>query len=457
MVPQAYEMVRLAKKVANEAEFQQKQQYKIFKAKQNVHQRQLYNLANELFSLNFHEECIYWCHKVFEELRISDKKERHSVLTTISLSYYNLKNYEKTLEYGQKSLDLELKKPLTQTMNTLVAMEVSASKIKRYQDASKYAKETLKMNILRCNEKKTPRTSLLISYSNLIDLQIKDGNIKGAKKTIKHLTILNLNSIDPNDVLVSMEKEGYEKLLPLSDLLRNNNHIDGSLNDTTDKDHIQYVTKFCDKNFSNIENLKEFIYHLQTYHSIGKICWLKFMIYRHFDSMQNCEKWGLLHRNVLFNILVHMNILVNKQKANEDFEALQKNGIGVLTYEHYILEFINCSLRLANDDPDDDRQRIFEQLCKHLLTSNRSSTNFILAAIRKYPIDVTHEVMPFLQYFIKLCFKLEEYHKNASEAANAAEYQAYYQERKTQMITFKNSLTIMNHFKTFSIRDSDEL
>mgnify|MGYP001291610261 FL=1 len=180
------------------------------------------------------------------------------------------------------------------------------------------------MNIARHHEKKTPRTSLLISYSNLIDLQIKDGNIKGAKKTIKHVTILNLNSIDPNDVLVSIEKEGYEKFLPLSDLFRNNTHIDGSLIDTTDKDHI---TKFCDKHFSNIEDLKEFIYHTQTYHSVGKICWLKFLIYRRFDSMQNCEKWGLLYRNVLFNILVHMKMLVNHQKANEKLDIDLLMGI----------------------------------------------------------------------------------------------------------------------------------
>ena len=154
-----------------------------------------------------------------------------------------------------------------------------------------------------------------------------------------------------------------------------------------------------------------------------------------------------------------MNILVNKQKANEDFEALQKNGIGVLTYEHYMLEFINCSLRLANDVPYDDCKGIFRELCKCLLSSpsNRSPTNFLVEAIRKYPIDVMQEAMPFIQYFIKLCFMLEEYHKIASEAVNAAEPQATYQKRKEEMISLKNSLTIMNHFKTFSIRDADEL
>ena len=137
---QVHEMVKLAKKVGNEAEFQKKAQYKKFKAKQNEHQRQLRILANELHSLNFHEECIYWSHKAFEDLRISDKEERHSVFNALMFSYYNLKNYEKTLEYGQKSLDLELKKPLTQTIDTLdacVFQRVKSKDTKMHQDTQK--------------------------------------------------------------------------------------------------------------------------------------------------------------------------------------------------------------------------------------------------------------------------------------------------------------------------------
>ena len=464
MVQQAYEMIRLAKKVANETEFQQEKQYKIFKDKQKEHQRQLRYLAEELFSLNFHEECIYWLHKVFEELRISDKKERHSVLKTLCFSYFNLKKYEKTIEYGQKSLDIELKKPLTHTINTLVAMRISASNLKRYQDASKYAKEMLKLNIIRCNEKIIPRSSLLVSYVTLIDQQMKEGNIRGAKKTIKNLKVFKLNSIDPNDVIVSMNPEWYETLLPLSNSVNQDGQryldhlaVNDTPIDTIDKDHDQSVTQFCDKNFSNIEDLKEFVYNVQLYHSAGKICWMKFLIYKRFDRKQNCEKWGLLYVNMLLNILIHMNILVNRKKANEDFEKMQ--GMGIIPYKDYIFEFINCSLRLANDVPYDDCQGIFKQLCKCLLNSpsNRSPTNFLVEAIRKYPIDVMQEAMPFIQYFIQLCSMLEEYHKNASEAANAAEPQATYQKRKEEMISLKNSLTIMNHFKTFSIRYTDEL
>ena len=466
MVQMAYEMTRLAKKVANETEFQQEKQYKIFKAKQNDHHRQLKHLADELFSLSFHEECIYWLHKVFEELRISDKKERHSVLKTLCFSYFNLKKYEKAIEYGQKSLDIGLKIPLSHTINTLVAMRISASNLKRYQDASKYAKEMLKLNIVRCNEKIIPRSSLLVSYVTLIDQQMKEGNIRGAKKTIKNLKVFNLNSIDPNDVLVSMNPEWYETLLPRTASVNQDgqryldhlavNHTTYCMIETIDKDRDQSVAHFCDKNFSNVEDLKEWIYNVQLYHSAVKICWMKFLIYKRFDSKQNCEKWGLLYMNMLLNIFLHMNILV-KEKANEDFEKMQ--GMGIIPYEDYIFEFINCSLRLANDVPYDDCQGIFKQLCTCLLTSrsNRSPTNFLVEAIRKYPIDVMQEAMPFIQYFIKTCFKLEEYHKNASEAANSAEHQATYQKRKEEMISLKNSLTIMNHFKTFSIRYTDEL
>ena len=72
---------------------------------------------------------------------------------------------------------------------------------------------------------------------------------------------------------------------------------------------------------------------------------------------------------------------------------------------------------------------------------------------------LVQETMPFIQYFIKSCFMLEEYHKNASEAANALQlvHQSTYQKRKEEMISLKNSLTIMNHFKTFSIKYTDEL
>ena len=316
--------------VENEAEFQQKHQYKEFKAKYKMlHNGRQKNeqryLINGLFGLKFHEECIYWCHKLFEDLRISDKEDRYIVFTMLSFSNYNLNNYEKTLEYGQKCLDLQLKKPDSQTVDILDLMCVSSNRLERYHDSSTYAREILKINVVRYNEKEIAIHDLLLTYSDLLDHQIKEKNMIGAKKTIKHLKIFNLKSMDPNDVLVSMDEEyeeGLKDLLPLGTYLSNDN--------LSDDEKSQHIDDFCNKNFSNKDDLKEFIVNLQTYHFAGKICWMKFLIYSGCDRMQDCEKWGHIHRNMIIDILKHMNILVNRPEANENFKQLQKSSNEVM-------------------------------------------------------------------------------------------------------------------------------
>ena len=290
-----HEMVKLAKKAGNEATFQARPQYKKFKAKYNGRQREIRLLANELFCLKFWEEVIYWSHKLFEDLRIADKEDRYTVFTMLNFSYYRSKNYEKTLEYSQKALDLQLKKPISQTIDILDAMRVSSSKLEWYLDASGYAKEILKINVGRYNAKEITTHDILISYFNLTDNQIRAGNIKAARKTIKNLKILNLDSMDPNDVLVSMEKEGYKKLLPFHDYMS-----DDTLGE---KRKNQYIQEFVSKHCEDLATFKELIRNLQMYHYVGKICWMKFVIHRHFDSNQNCRKWGQIHLDMLINIL----------------------------------------------------------------------------------------------------------------------------------------------------------
>merc|ERR1712008_583031 len=63
------------------------------------------------------------------------------------------RNYEKTLEYGQKTLDscLQLEKSFGPKVDVLDVMCESSSKLGRYQEASKYAKEILKIQIVRYN------------------------------------------------------------------------------------------------------------------------------------------------------------------------------------------------------------------------------------------------------------------------------------------------------------------
>ena len=141
--------------------------------------------------------------------------------------------------------------------------------------------------------------------------------------------------------------------------------------------------------------------------------------------------------------MMHLNFLVKAPGQNEIFEKLQKTSKVILPYQHYILELINCSLRLANNDPvnQNERKQIFSHLCQTLITSDfwtGSPRHYISEALRKYPINVMQELMPFIQFFIK--YNTEEL---ITDSQNAK-----YQEQKEQMIALKNSLIIMNHFKT---------
>ena len=81
----------------------------------------------------------------------------------------------------------------------------------------KYARELLKVNVALYNANKVEKFDLLLSYYELIDLQVQLGDSKSAKKIFeKHLKLFNLNSMNLNDVLLALNEEGYEKILPLA-------------------------------------------------------------------------------------------------------------------------------------------------------------------------------------------------------------------------------------------------
>ena len=438
---QVHEMVKLAKKAGNEAKFQTMPQYKKFKAKYSGRQREIRLLANELFCLKFWEEVIYWSHKLFEDLRIADKEDRYTVFTMLNFSYYRSKNYEKTLEYSQKALDLQLEKPISQTVDLLDAMRDSSSKLEWYLDASGYAKEILKINVGRFNAKEITTHDILISYFNLTDLQIRAGNMKAARKTIKNLKILNLDSMDPNDVVVSMEKEGYRKLLPFHDYMN-----DDTLGEERKN---QYIQEFLNKHCEDLDTFKELIRNLQMYHYVGKICWMKFVIHRHFDSNQNCKKWGQIHLDMLINILLHMNILEKSPDAKVGFDYLVTTNSAsnvVLPYKHYQLELINSTLALASVDPINQhgRKQMYLHLYGSLLASKGCLRDIMVDLIRKYPINVMEEVMPFIHFYLK--WSTEQVLEFAG--ATGGYLGNDYRERKMQMIMLKNSLMIMDHFKS---------
>jgi formyltetrahydrofolate hydrolase len=139
------ELVELAKYSKEESIFQQKHQYKKFKAK--------YNYANEIVTFfipfvfdltncKFFEESIYWSKRVIEDVRLCDKEIRLNALLFIARSYHCLNQLNNALEYGKKYLKADMQ-PITSNgrgnkKEVLIIMCSVSLQLLKNQDTVKY-------------------------------------------------------------------------------------------------------------------------------------------------------------------------------------------------------------------------------------------------------------------------------------------------------------------------------
>ena len=97
------ELVLLAKSAKKESEFQQLYKYKKFKEK-TVDKKaisEIADLVDELYLLQFYEECIFWGNKFVEDSRVRDSGERLNAFSILFTSYFQTNNFEKAIECGQ--------------------------------------------------------------------------------------------------------------------------------------------------------------------------------------------------------------------------------------------------------------------------------------------------------------------------------------------------------------------
>ena len=105
------EILNLAKSVENETVFQEKSQYKKFRAKKiGGHKIEILNFCVRLQELEhpmFVEESIFWWHKLFQE-KVCTKDEKFHIFRNLSFCYFSKDNFEMCIEYGQKVLDMHV-------------------------------------------------------------------------------------------------------------------------------------------------------------------------------------------------------------------------------------------------------------------------------------------------------------------------------------------------------------
>ena len=418
------ELLDLAKNIKDESVFQQEHRYKRFKA--NSHTIQAHEIRPiwfkqffaELIRLKFYKECMYWCNKILEDVRLCDSPERSLAFYGIVKSFYDLDDYENVFKYGEKYLEIN-----QQTMTSedrgmrrqlLFFMQLASRELNRI-DEFQYPKEILKLDVLRYNAKEIDEFKLLRSYYNCISMQTEIGNFKGAKKTLKHLKMFSLNSMHSNDAVKAMENEDYGTAFPLNNLLNN----------SEGKDKKKLASEFCKIN-SNHDSFQLFEKKVDLYCSIGRICWQKHETLMNLGEIPINFEWGYLALNIFHDISLHLELLMKTSEEIAVEAAKLDNRVMIQT--------VGFTLLLVDNDQM-NRQKLFSQLTKKIYGGNWHTipiSNFILSAQRLFSNLNVQKVMPFLEFCLR----------SSIRSSTSRELNVF----KVQLSTFKNSLTIINHF-----------
>ena len=423
------ELLVIAKNIKNESVFQQEHRYRKFKANNHIIQAHeikpiWFIFFDRLMGWKFYEECIYWCNKILEDVRLSDSPERSLAIGVIVQSFYELEDYENVLKYGEKYLAISIEPKTTKERDmkwyTLFMMKNASRKLNRV-DQFQYPKEALKINVLRYNAKEISETQLLYSYLDLINMQTeKFGDFKSAKKTMKHLKLFSLNSMDSNDVIKAMGNEDYEVIFPLSNMLDDSEVIDKK----------KLETDFCKRNCSDNDSFQLYYKKVELYVCISKICWKKHEILLNLCDIPISFEWGYLALNILQDYSLHLKMLeaTYLEMSEETSADIAVEAVNIIN--GLAIEIIGLTLLLADEDSL-NREYLFSRL-QNQYGGNGYIGMSILSAQRTFSNLDVQKVMPFLEFLLR----------SLSKRATSNELN----ELKVQLSTFKNSLTIMNHF-----------
>ena len=344
---------------------------------------------------------------------------------SMTRSFYYLEEYENVIEYGKKCLEHDSTEnpDLMRKLLVLHQMKVALVKLDMKKEAVKYAREKLKVNVALYNANNVEKFDLLKSYYDLIDLQIQIGDSKSAKKIFeKHLKLFNLNSMNLNDVLLALNEEGYEKVLPIYCGQK------------------QYQEQF-EKNFLLSEEAhNRWGKMVKLFYYVGKICWQKHIVY-FGDTSQINLTWGNFSLKVYFNIVNNLLHLTKLDMECKKRFGIIDNGISITDYCPLVIrpacDTISTALLLADQDPV-NRENLFSTLfiqIRLLQACEMKNVSYYVAAVQRANDKINlQKVMPFIQF----CLKSLDEGANSLENINL----------RMQFVMLKNSLMIVNHLKT---------
>ena len=363
-------LLGLAKSVKDEAIFQKNHLYKTFRSANNSinsdHEKDFIHLVNELFDLQFYQECIFWDIKLIESTMIRNKELRFQILNQLAVCYFSLNRFTKALDYGQKSIELgrELNKSFCEMFKLVELMKLVSIQLPNHIDAMNYGEECL--NILKIQNQTHPidELDLLIAYSDLLKLKLEYKEYSSAKKTIVELKVFNLHSDNIMDVMRELNLSSeFKSIFPLHKWKNELNNLSGIVNQT----EFRRIVANLRENWSISGHLEHCVRKFNIYFRVGELCWQKYLISRDLEGETRDKRWGKLTIEIIKNIVLNLSLL--DDAAQTQYVGIKRRNPGFLNASQFFSALFNYALKLADVDPVDksSRQKLFSYVYDEII------------------------------------------------------------------------------------------
>ena len=98
-------VLKIVKNVQSEPSLQRNTIYKKFKNKKIDYEPEpLIPLLKALTDTRCFNEKIFWCHQILDNLKVKNSTQRCRLNGHLAFCYFSIKNYEKCIFYGSKSV-----------------------------------------------------------------------------------------------------------------------------------------------------------------------------------------------------------------------------------------------------------------------------------------------------------------------------------------------------------------
>jgi len=413
---------------------------------------------------NFDEEFLYWL-LIINETYDCSLQEKYVYFARFvekcqQLCCLNFEMAEKVFEYGKENLKIFEKKFSTDPelkCDVIKMMLKALRRLERYSEAMYFHKEKLKIAISFYNNHHYPTchhqslrlksykssTIVLESYVSLIESQIQNKCFTKALKTCNRVTLFNLNSLDPKEVLNSLEVDGYNKHFPLSNL------------SVHDKISMLRGKREVSKT-EDIDDVRSFVKKVTA---ISTFCTLKCLIFQKFDDMKQCHNWSslplMIYNDVLVEIFRVRDYVLASEVEKQESECGCPNSNDedqkklTIEYVDGLSEHIIVAKLILSECDISQRHNIFDQIIHQILhIESRETTTIMAELIRKYRIPFEY-LSPFLKYYSIFC---EKQGNVCFKKLRVSEESLFASERK-KIITYQNSLKLTNHIEKVIGRD----